>query len=931
MNYQSFDLDVLRGSMRNRPQKTPFPHQRDALEALCSVFNFKGEEGKGGLLVIPTGGGKTFTAVKWICAEVLTRDVKILWLAHSHHLLDQAAETLVNSLHEVSHKRRLVNIRVISSSAEHSRPADIKKSDDVLIMTTPSAISNFEINALDRSGIKAKTAFRQFIDSLKGERLLVVLDEAHHAPAYGCRNLMLGLRRELPSLYLLGLTATPSYSDETRRGWLIKLFGNGVIFEAKKQNLYLQKILARENYIQRQTNIEYEVDEKLYNRLVMQHKDLPEDIIESIANNMGRNDMIVEEYCANRALYGKTIIFVDRWYQCLYLKDKLREKGIQADAVFSHIAASESTPEKRNEKVKGENTEIIEAYKKSNLEVLINVKMLTEGTDVPDTRTVFITRNTTSQVLLTQMIGRALRGEKAGGGSGKNDANIVLFNDTWKKLITWADPELEGGTDETRPEYEGRPMRLISINLVEKLVRQVNSGIVYNPEPFLALIPIGWYETQFVSDVSENSSEEYNSVSKVVLVYNRNEEQFRSLIIAALTGINEELRKERIDEAVLSLECNRYLERFFPGCEDGEELGLASDIISILRHIGQNENEPVFRSIDDREKYDLDSFAKECLNLNQLQLHQALIVRYNEPGSFWKDFYPSFSHYQTAFQASLNRLLDIEMYGHVAEETIPLSRDRIEYEDRELSEAEKEQVKKRDGYRCLSCGIERGRGIRLEIDHILPIKLGGRTTLDNSQTLCKYCNGYKGINEINFMITATGLKTAKPVFEPIPPAGFDDLKTSEGLTRCLRRVINFFYHCNAVADVELHIRQSGKNYEEWHIELYEGNNPAWLQKFESDFLRYIREDLQRDHVKAIHISGARNEGRSLRTYVMAVRIVELLIAISSPSVCIKLRCTFSGTLQAWKSWFPRNPENVVWGTFGTVSIDLHMHLYINDN
>ena len=41
--------------------------------------------------------------------------------------------------------------------------------------------------------------------------------------------------------------------------------------------------------------------------------------------------------------------------------------------------------------------------------------MLTEGTDVPDVDTVFLTRQTTSKILLTQMIGRALRGPKFGG------------------------------------------------------------------------------------------------------------------------------------------------------------------------------------------------------------------------------------------------------------------------------------------------------------------------------------------------------------------------------------------------------------------------------------------------------------------------------------------------------------------------------------
>ena len=41
--------------------------------------------------------------------------------------------------------------------------------------------------------------------------------------------------------------------------------------------------------------------------------------------------------------------------------------------------------------------------------MLINIKMVTEGTDIPDVQAVFITRETKSDILVTQMIGRALR------------------------------------------------------------------------------------------------------------------------------------------------------------------------------------------------------------------------------------------------------------------------------------------------------------------------------------------------------------------------------------------------------------------------------------------------------------------------------------------------------------------------------------------
>ena len=58
--------------------------------------------------------------------------------------------------------------------------------------------------------------------------------------------------------------------------------------------------------------------------------------------------------------------------------------------------------------------------------MLVNVNILTEGVDLPQTKTVFLARPTISTILMTQMVGRALRGEKAGG---TKEAYIVSFVD----------------------------------------------------------------------------------------------------------------------------------------------------------------------------------------------------------------------------------------------------------------------------------------------------------------------------------------------------------------------------------------------------------------------------------------------------------------------------------------------------------------------
>ena len=52
-------------------------------------------------------------------------------------------------------------------------------------------------------------------------------------------------------------------------------------------------------------------------------------------------------------------------------------------------------------------------------------------------------------------------------------------------------------------------------------------------------------------------------------------------------------------------------------------------------------------------------------------------------------------------------------------------------------------IYKRDNYRCCKCGIS-SKYAQLEIDHIIPIAKGGKSSYDNLQTLCHKCNAEKG-------------------------------------------------------------------------------------------------------------------------------------------------------------------------------------------
>jgi len=61
----------------------------------------------------------------------------------------------------------------------------------------------------------------------------------------------------------------------------------------------------------------------------------------------------------------------------------------------------------------------------------------------------------------------------------------------------------------------------------------------------------------------------------------------------------------------------------------------------------------------------------------------------------------------------------------------------------DFTAAQKEAILKRDGYKCVQCGMGKREGVELHVDHIIPKDLGGKATLENGQTLCSRCNFLK--------------------------------------------------------------------------------------------------------------------------------------------------------------------------------------------
>jgi len=85
---------------------------------------------------------------------------------------------------------------------------------------------------------------------------------------------------------------------------------------------------------------------------------------------------------------------------------------------------------------------------------------------------------------------------------------------------------------------------------------------------------------------------------------------------------------------------------------------------------------------------------------------------------------------------------------------------------------QKEVILKRDGYKCVICGRGKKEGVELQVDHIKPKYLGGKSIIENGQTLCAQHNFIKK----TLKQTETGKKMFIRLYELAKNEGNDDLK-----------------------------------------------------------------------------------------------------------------------------------------------------------
>ena len=182
----------------------------------------------------------------------------------------------------------------------------------------------------------------------------------------------------------------------------------------------------------------------------------------------------------------------------------------------------------------------------------MKIIVITKGVDLPKTKTVFLARPTVSSILITQMVGRALRGTAAGGTS---NAYIVSFIDHWNEHIAWVNPEsLFAGDNDFQDSDDSerikRDIQLITISKIEEFARILDNSvdtIDLERVAFEKRIPIGMYAFNYLEENGMDHSYQ-------VMVYDSTQEAYKNLmeslpsLFKSFDVTEEYLTKEQLDE-----------------------------------------------------------------------------------------------------------------------------------------------------------------------------------------------------------------------------------------------------------------------------------------------------------------------------------------------------------------------------------------------
>ena len=311
------------------------------------------------MVQMPTGTGKTYLLTAAIDSFVKANpDTKVWIVAHRRELVSQIEETI----------KRFYSY---SSSKNKSLLGSVKA---------------MSIQWLSRH-----------YDEIEEEPGMIVIDEAHHALAKTYKEMW----ERFPKAKFLGLTATPC-----------RLNGKGFmdLFDVLVQSWNIPEFiskgrLATYDFVSiKSDGVTQRLIDSLQKRGAdgdYQNKEM--DMLLNKRPSIERLYQSFEEYGKDR----KGIVYAINISHAKKIMELYQEHGIKAVAIDSKTPAVERQAD-------------IEAFKKGDIQVLVNVDIFSEGFDCPDVEFVQLARPTLSLAKYLQMVGRGLRVAK-----GKKNCVII--------------------------------------------------------------------------------------------------------------------------------------------------------------------------------------------------------------------------------------------------------------------------------------------------------------------------------------------------------------------------------------------------------------------------------------------------------------------------------------------------------------------------
>ena len=361
---------------------------------------------------MPTGTGKTVLLASVVESFLREHSNCNVWIvAHRRVLVSQIKDTLNKFLLNFSFSKITPSLFTIKEgSTSHPDPLTLRgeggnrptRCSEPLRSKVggPSKVSPDCLSA-SAFNVPIKAVSIQWLskhyDEIEEEPGMIVIDEAHHALAKTYK----GMWDRFPKAKFLGLTATPC-----------RLNGKGFtdLFDVLVQSWSVPEFiskgrLATYDFVSiKSDGVTQRLIDSLQKRGAdgdYQNKEM--DMLLNKKPSIERLYQSLEEFGKDR----KGIVYAINISHAQKITKLYQENGVKAIAIDSKTPATERQQD-------------IEAFKKGDIQVLVNVDIFSEGFDCPDVEFVQLARPTLSLAKYLQMVGRGLRVAK-----GKKNCVII--------------------------------------------------------------------------------------------------------------------------------------------------------------------------------------------------------------------------------------------------------------------------------------------------------------------------------------------------------------------------------------------------------------------------------------------------------------------------------------------------------------------------